>query len=518
MAAGPKNRRAPRHSINLVSSSFLLKVPGLAESPLDLKDFSRSGFRVVVSKKPEVGDLFNCTLELKGARFENRQARVAWINEIGAEPGSWEVGLILDVRKDAPAGAEDLALSEEEPILLTEDEVLDLSEEEPILLTEDEVLDLSEEEPVVLLEEEPVVLSEAEPPALLEEEPAVLSEAEPPVLLEEEPVSLFTGETEPPALLEEEPAALTFTEAETGAGAHAAPDWDAPPAKRPGISLGELGVEESAETGAAAGVHAMPNWDISEAEYSSPSGGGPGSLSSGGGGGGLSKGSNPCPFLSSTEGPGMPFDRPTRGNACYAQKRKIRKGIRRVTKPFTPVSRAKQGEVCLGGFTECPHFLRASKEAEEEKASRPRPAARPPGGRGKGKKGSSHRRRRWGKPPGRVAALLRSKRLRPVVQLGSIFLATLGVSVALYIVLAANPSSWPNYVFMTIVRNNIKSFASKAGLSAEKFKSAGLPTGGGIKKLRKMSKSQLKKLKSSSKFKGLSAAQKAKLRKRFKGR
>ncbi|MDP7169672.1 MAG: PilZ domain-containing protein [Nitrospinota bacterium] len=75
-----------------------------AESTLDPEDISLGGFKVVVPNQPRVGDVIKCYVKLKGKRYENCRAQVAWVSEKDSDHSSWEVGVALDMEEDERAG------------------------------------------------------------------------------------------------------------------------------------------------------------------------------------------------------------------------------------------------------------------------------------------------------------------------------------------------------------------------------------------------------------------------------
>ena len=103
MASGPDKRQFLRHPVGLVMISLKLEIPKFADFTITPKDVSMGGVKVVVPLKPSVGDKIQCSVELKGTRYENCRAEVAWVQEIESEPGSCEVGLALDMEVDERA-------------------------------------------------------------------------------------------------------------------------------------------------------------------------------------------------------------------------------------------------------------------------------------------------------------------------------------------------------------------------------------------------------------------------------
>ena len=105
------------------------------------------------------------------------------------------------------------------------------------------------------------------------------------------------------------------------------------------------------------------------------------------------------------------------------------------------------------------------------------------------------------------------------MQVSTAFTACVIVAFGLFLFMASNPSSYVEYVFMTVMRNDIKAFGMKHLGIKDKFgSSGGLVTGGNLRSLKNMSAARKAKLKKSKAFKGMSRAQKERLRKQFRGR
>ena len=103
MASSQESRQHSRHPVGFFMVSLKLEIPKLTESSLSPKNVSLGGMKVVVPLKPSVGDHLLCTIELKGIRYENCSAKVAWVQEIKGDTGSCEVGLAIDLEGDARA-------------------------------------------------------------------------------------------------------------------------------------------------------------------------------------------------------------------------------------------------------------------------------------------------------------------------------------------------------------------------------------------------------------------------------
>ena len=89
---------------------------------------------------------------------------------------------------------------------------------------------------------------------------------------------------------------------------------------------------------------------------------------------------------------------------------------------------------------------------------------------------------------------------------------------ALSLFLSTNPSSFFDYVVATIVRNDIKAFGMKHKGVEDKSNVSGIVTGGNLRTLKTLSKTNKAKLKNSAAVKNLSQAQKERLKRQFSGK
>lgn len=229
-------------------------------------------------------------------------------------------------------------------------------------------------------------------------------------------------------------------------------------------------------------------------------------------------GARPCPFLGSVEGRDMPFDQPSRRNACYAVKGRKRKGLRSVPVRFVAVHRAHQAEYCFGDFSRCAQYHKAQENSEtpERAEDSSRPRKRPPRAAGKPDPAAPGKKRRRKEPSqSRLSLFLRSKRVRKSALVGAATSICFLLAFGLYALIAAEPSRWVEFVFNTIVMNDIKSFGIRQAGIKDKSKVSGI-AGGNLRAMKGLSKAKLKSLKKSGLGKKLTKAQKAKLRKQFR--
>lgn len=218
----------------------------------------------------------------------------------------------------------------------------------------------------------------------------------------------------------------------------------------------------------------------------------------------------PCTYLGSQDGKGLANNQPSRMNMCFAQPRREWKGLRRITVPYSRVTRERQGETCFAAFNQCPFYQQAVKEEEERnhhppraEAAQARPSAPAP----------QHRKKR-GRPSSRNPGPM-SARARSMVQYAAIAAVTMICALVITLVISAEPSRLFDFVFEYIALQDIKSVGS-AESGADKSSASGMVTGGNLKAMQNMSADQKDKLKNSAAFKSMSEADKAKLKEKYK--
>ncbi len=98
MSIGAEKRAFPRHMA--ISFPILIDAPSLSDLMLDPVDVSLGGYGIVVSRRPAVGDLFDCSVEVQGKLFDECHGKVARVTENEADPPTWSVGMSLQPSKD----------------------------------------------------------------------------------------------------------------------------------------------------------------------------------------------------------------------------------------------------------------------------------------------------------------------------------------------------------------------------------------------------------------------------------
>ena len=91
------------HRYSIFSFPILIDAPSLSDIMLDPEDFSLGGFRVVVSEEPTIGDLVDCSVELKGKEYQGCNVRIAWTSENETDPPTWSVGLSFSTPQTQPS-------------------------------------------------------------------------------------------------------------------------------------------------------------------------------------------------------------------------------------------------------------------------------------------------------------------------------------------------------------------------------------------------------------------------------
>ncbi|MBT3435464.1 MAG: cyclic nucleotide-binding domain-containing protein [Nitrospinaceae bacterium] len=80
--------------------TFFVDAPYLSEKKLQIQDIRADRFIVEVDEIPEIGTVFNCSIEIKNKSFENCQSTVVSVNESLAVPTTWLVGLWFNIAEE----------------------------------------------------------------------------------------------------------------------------------------------------------------------------------------------------------------------------------------------------------------------------------------------------------------------------------------------------------------------------------------------------------------------------------
>ena len=228
----------------------------------------------------------------------------------------------------------------------------------------------------------------------------------------------------------------------------------------------------------------------------------------------------PCPYLGCREWPTSPHARPSRDNVCYVRPGTRKKGIRKTRVPYSPVSREKQSTTCLKSFFDCPYYQKASSEApehNESKKSSPEFTAAGPAQKPGSKIPRESRKKKRKRARSRNKSPYNSlpRRWRSAVQIGGAFVACAIAALGLYLFLSANPSSFIDYIFTTIARNDFRAFVAKYRKTRDRPAASDMAKGRNPRALKKLSKSEKDKLKNSAVVKRLSQAQKERIKRQL---
>jgi hypothetical protein len=201
----------------------------------------------------------------------------------------------------------------------------------------------------------------------------------------------------------------------------------------------------------------------------------------------------PCPFLGCREWATSPQTRPSRDNVCFGRPRTRRKGFRKVQSLYSSISREKQADTCLKSFVDCSYYQTASSknfEKNESKKSVPGLGVGRPAQKTASKTSgiNTKRKRKRSGTQNKSSRPLLPKRWRSAIQMGAVFMICAMAALGLSLFLSTNPSSFVDYIFTTIVRNDIKAFGLKYRGLKDKSTVGGLVPGGNIRSVKSLSK------------------------------
>ena len=78
----------------------VIDAPDVSDLPLVPEDMSEGGFKVLVSKKPEMGPLVPCDIQICDEVFERCEGQVVWVQENSTHPDTWFIGLTVKTAGD----------------------------------------------------------------------------------------------------------------------------------------------------------------------------------------------------------------------------------------------------------------------------------------------------------------------------------------------------------------------------------------------------------------------------------
>ena len=216
-----------------------------------------------------------------------------------------------------------------------------------------------------------------------------------------------------------------------------------------------------------------------------------------------------CPYLSALDRD-LPYNHPSSQNVCRGQTSRKRRGFRKFSVGYGKVTRQTQLEICNSKYLECEHFQRKRKEPQQEEpqiTESDRQQQYKDSVASKIKKRTERRRRKR-------RHNLDSAKWHTAKQLGAISAVTIVIAFIVSFVIAGGPGKFIESLTFMYIQNQAKELGlSKEDL--EKVRASGILKGGGMGRMKNLSRSQKEKLKKSSLFKGMSASKKAELKKKF---
>ncbi len=75
----------------------VIEAPSLSDVALVPEDISAGGFSFVVGNPPDPGSVIACTLMILDRTFKKSKAGVMWVRDNDDEPGTWLVGLSVEL-------------------------------------------------------------------------------------------------------------------------------------------------------------------------------------------------------------------------------------------------------------------------------------------------------------------------------------------------------------------------------------------------------------------------------------
>ena len=214
----------------------------------------------------------------------------------------------------------------------------------------------------------------------------------------------------------------------------------------------------------------------------------------------------PCPFLGSEDGPGLANNSPSRTNVCHAHHRKEWRGMVRVTIPYTRLTKEKQAQVCFAAFNQCPYHAQGAKMMEEHKHLLEEEVQHLKEAAAAGRKPKKRRAAHHSSAP-------MSNRKRTILQFTGLGVGAMVCAFVVSLVVSAEPGRMFDFIFDYLMLQDIKSMGM-ADKGHDKSETEGIVTGGNLKALKNLDAAQKEKLK--ARFSGMSEAEKAKLKEKYK--
>ena len=59
----------------------VIQAPGISDLPLVPEDVSAGGFKVLVTKEPQLNESIECSIQISGEVFDDCEAVIAWVRD-----------------------------------------------------------------------------------------------------------------------------------------------------------------------------------------------------------------------------------------------------------------------------------------------------------------------------------------------------------------------------------------------------------------------------------------------------
>lgn len=92
MTESRENRGFDRFTLPVI-----VEAPSLSDVALVPEDVSVGGFSFVVGDRPEPKSIVDCTVMILDHTFENSRGEVRWVRDNAADPGTWLIGLAIQM-------------------------------------------------------------------------------------------------------------------------------------------------------------------------------------------------------------------------------------------------------------------------------------------------------------------------------------------------------------------------------------------------------------------------------------
>ncbi len=90
MKATDESRKFERYLLPVV-----IQAPGISDLPLVPEDVSAGGFKVLVTKEPQLNELIECSIQISGEVYDDCEAMIAWVRD--NEDETWYAGISVEL-------------------------------------------------------------------------------------------------------------------------------------------------------------------------------------------------------------------------------------------------------------------------------------------------------------------------------------------------------------------------------------------------------------------------------------